>query len=534
MIQTFGREALKAALFAQRKKMGKATRGHPKKPTRWLYPWTTERHYAAAIRAWLRPMKEYVHQYIKNNQEAILRGDSAALVRQDATPGGSYRRMVKSLIGWQTTYLPPLTSNGTRDAPPVVFMGLGNIAESINDFNGKQWENAAKAELGVEFPVYETWWPDTKQVWQEQNYELIHDLSSDYVKRVNQRAEQAITSGWSPAQLAKQIQKIDQTISGSRVNLIARDQIGKLNGQVTQARMEAVGLELYEWSTSSDERVRDSHAVLEGKICRWDDSAIYSDDGGKTWKDRPSDWCQLHPGQDIQCRCTALSYWSELVNEVDEQIDLLTESVDNIPQTEKEGLLVMNLPSIQTKNEIQRKAAEVREERRRQTNAKKAQEAADQLFPSEKWMKVDDGIYLSPRRPVGKKSNYADEKRDAEILRSFGSTVYLTPEARGDGLKKYDAIVNGLQMEFKNIHGSSLSTLQEQFLKSRSQAPNVFINMENSSLTKKDIISSLYGARNNARYGKKNVFSGGRILLKIKGHKNLIYLNVDSLKIKRQ
>lgn len=323
MISTTGRAGLKAALYARRKQMGRAARGRPRKPSRWLYPWTTERRYAAAIRAWLRPMKDYVHQYLKNNQEAILRGDSAALVRQDATPGGSYRRMVKSLYGWYTTYLPPVTGSGTRDAPPVVFMGLGNIAESMNGFNGKQWEKAAKAELGVEFPVYEDWWPGTKQAWQEENYYLISKMSGEYISRVNQAAEKAITSGWSPSQLAQAILKVDQSVSGARASLIARDQIGKLNGLVTQARMEAVGLELYEWSTGLDERVRDSHISLEGMICRWDDPTVYSDDGGKTWKDRSPDMCQLHPGYDIQCRCTALSYWAELVGEVDREIDLL-------------------------------------------------------------------------------------------------------------------------------------------------------------------------------------------------------------------
>jgi SPP1 gp7 family putative phage head morphogenesis protein len=311
------REGLKAALFARRKKLGRAARGRSRKPSRWLYPWATERRYAAALRSWLRPIKEYVHKYIKANQEAILRGDSEALVRKDAIPGGSYRRMVQSLNGWYKTYIPELGSG----QPPQIYMGLGNIAETMNAFNEAQWEKASKAELGVEFPVYEEWWPEAKRFWQDQNYRYFQDLAGDYIKQINIRAEQAITSGWSPVQLAKALVKIDASINTSRANLIARDQIGKLNGQVTQARMEAVGLEMYIWSTSGDERVRDSHAELEGKLCQWDDPSLYSEDGGKTWKSRPASWCQLHPGEDIQCRCTALSYWDELVNEVDTEIE---------------------------------------------------------------------------------------------------------------------------------------------------------------------------------------------------------------------
>jgi len=58
-------------------------------------------------------------------------------------------------------------------------------------------------------------------------------------------------------------------------------------------------------------------------------------------------------------------------------------------------------------------------------NAKKAREAADKFFPGEQWKQVEDGIYVSTRRAIGKNSNYLDELRDAQILRNLGSTVYL-------------------------------------------------------------------------------------------------------------
>jgi hypothetical protein len=181
--------------------------------------------------------------------------------------------------------------------------------------------------------------------------------------------------------------------------------------------------------------------------------------------------------------------------------------------------------------------------RLRRENAKKAKAAANKLFPGEKWIKAEDGIYLSPRRAVGKKSNYEHELRDARILRDMGSTVYLVSEPNTEG-KKYDAIVNGLQFEFKNAGGNA-NTLITQFLRSRLQAPNVFINLEASNLTRHEIISALYGARNSVThadrrgniikgYADSNRFSGGRIILKIGGQEGLIYLNVDNLKIPGQ
>ncbi|GHV72132.1 hypothetical protein AGMMS49928_27940 [Spirochaetia bacterium] len=108
-------------------------------------------------------------------------------------------------------------------------------------------------------------------------------------------------------------------------------------------------------------------------------------------------------------------------------------------------------------------------DRLRQDNAKNAKDAADRFFPEEKWIEVETGIYLSPRRPIGEKINYKNEIRDAQILRDWGCAVYLAPESRSEPGAKYDAIVNGLKFEFKNVGGNA-NTLEHQFLRSRGQA----------------------------------------------------------------
>jgi len=92
--------------------------------------------------------------------------------------------------------------------------------------------------------------------------------------------------------------------------------------------------------------------------------------------------------------------------------------------------------------------------------------------------------------------------------------------------------------------GGNANTLAAHFLKSRSQAPNVFINLETSSLTRREVMVALYSARNSVThtdshgntikgYAERNKHHSGRIILKLKGYKNLIYLNVDDLKASR-
>jgi hypothetical protein len=105
---------------------------------------------------------------------------------------------------------------------------------------------------------------------------------------------------------------------------------------------------------------------------------------------------------------------------------------------------------------------------------------------------------------------------------------------RSDREKKFDAIVNGIIFEFKNVSGN-MSTLETQFLRSRSQAPNVFINLETSNLSRRQIMSALYGARNRPETAKThgythyNKYKGGRIILKIREQESLIYLNITDL-----
>jgi SPP1 gp7 family putative phage head morphogenesis protein len=231
----------------------------------------------------------------------------------------------------------PDDGEGKSGSP--IYMGLGNIADSAFDFNEGQFEKGAKTVLGVEFPVGEDWWPVARDIWADQNYGLIKSDMKSYIGQVNALTEKAVVSGLSVKELTKQIQALDEKITKGRANFIARDQMGKLNGQITQRRMESVGLSMYVWETSGDERVRPSHELMDGGLCRWDDPKVYSVDGGKTWIDRPTGAVVLHPGMDYQCRCCATSYWNELVGEADEMIAQYEEldalSAQNIAATPK-------------------------------------------------------------------------------------------------------------------------------------------------------------------------------------------------------
>ena len=165
-----------------------------------------------------------------------------------------------------------------------------------------------------------------------------------------------------------------------------------------------------------------------------------------------------------------------------------------------------NPPSAGTNNETLQQRNMAKEAELVADNAKKARQFAGQEYPGEKWKREGERIFVSPRR---KRGNFEEEFRDAQILRDLGSTVYLVPENNRQPGTKYDAIV--------------------------------FINLETSDLSRHEVMGALYRAMNSVThtdmygniikgYAERNKFDGGRIILKLKGHKNLVYLNVDDLK----
>lgn len=309
-------------LYSQNKKKSKKIK---KTHYNTVYPRAIEAKYKTKLSSYFQPLIDYVNKFLEENEDALLRGDSMQL-KLDVLPGGTFRRMITSLEGWLSVYMPtvPELKEGQNN---VILMGLNQTAEQLKAHEDKQFQKQLQNGIGVSFQTDASWWSDTKTTWAGNNYNLIVSNARNYVNQINNLAEQAVVNGWSPKQLQEQIKKASNGLSDKKCRLLARDQIGKLQGQVAEAQMEEIGLEMYIWDTSGDERVRGnpagkyptavpSHYVMDGLLCRWDDATVYSKDNGKTWINRPANAVKLHPGRDIQCRCVALAYIPELLSEV--------------------------------------------------------------------------------------------------------------------------------------------------------------------------------------------------------------------------
>lgn len=135
------------------------------------------------------------------------------------------------------------------------------------------------------------------------NVELIKSIPEQLLDQVERIVVPNVEAGVRVEELKTQIQKRFE-VSASRAKLIARDQVGKWNGQLVKERQQALGIGSYTWSTSKDERVRVDHAALEGKVFSYDNPPIIDVRTGR----------RGNPGEDYQCRCSAIPRVSDVLD----------------------------------------------------------------------------------------------------------------------------------------------------------------------------------------------------------------------------
>lgn len=91
--------------------------------------------------------------------------------------------------------------------------------------------------------------------------------AADRVMDIQQRAMQAVITGERPDQLYEMIMASGD-VAVSRAQLIARTEIGRATGALTQARALSVGSEGYWWRIHGA-GTRPSHRKMKDKFVRW-------------------------------------------------------------------------------------------------------------------------------------------------------------------------------------------------------------------------------------------------------------------------
>ena len=180
---------------------------------------------------------------------------------------------------------------GLLPQPAEARRSAEQAAQQTARFNITQVRSQFRGVLGIDVFFNEPRLQATLEDFAEENAKLIESISTQFLDEVESLVRRALRSGRRASDMAEEItQRFG--VARSRAELIARDQIGKLNANLTRDRQQALGIEEYIWRTSRDERVRPTHQRLDGTRHNWDNPPSV---GGR----------RVHPGEDFRCRCTA-------------------------------------------------------------------------------------------------------------------------------------------------------------------------------------------------------------------------------------
>lgn len=170
------------------------------------------------------------------------------------------------------------------------------FVNSIDRVNRRNFEQQARVQ-GIDLVKVEPWLNDFLQRHISNNVSYIKNLEDETYGRIEKIVREHIEKG-SPAKVIRDAIVEQTNISKNRAEFLAVDQAGSILGQMTAERHQRLGIEKFKWDTSGDERVRDSHRKLDGKVFSYDDPPEVN--GRK-----------VLPGEDYRCRCVAIPVFDD-------------------------------------------------------------------------------------------------------------------------------------------------------------------------------------------------------------------------------
>jgi hypothetical protein len=280
------------------------------------FPYATEKSYAVKIRAFTVGFFDSLDRALNRFTELHFDSDSSD---------------IDTLWGQMEEELNRYYGTAVYNSATLGLI-LKTIAERVLAADSLYFQKQLQIISGVPFSVDAPWWTEVEALWEQENYRLIKSMGTEYITKLNQILLNGITNGYSVDKISDQIRALKDNISVSHANLIARDQIGKLNSLVQKNQMMSIGINTYYWQTAHDERVRGnpygrypksvpSHWIMSDLLCSWMNSGVYSDDLGVTWKDKTDRMEPLQAGMAIQCRCVAAPSWNAYVQNIDKELE---------------------------------------------------------------------------------------------------------------------------------------------------------------------------------------------------------------------
>lgn len=199
---------------------------------------------------------------------------------------------------------------------------LSNVAAEtashLSTFNAAQFSRQVRAAIGTDISLRDPKIAGLLDEFVHANVSLIRALGNKSLDDVEKAIVNGVASGDSWSGIQDDVQE-RYGISDRHAQLIARDQVGKLNGQITRARHEELGVSKYKWRDSGDNKVRPSHKKLNGKTFSYAKPPLV--DGERK-----------NPGEPICCRCSPEPVFDDVKAAIaQQQANALTDLRSRVP-----------------------------------------------------------------------------------------------------------------------------------------------------------------------------------------------------------
>lgn len=135
----------------------------------------------------------------------------------------------------------------------------------------------------------------------KENARLIRTLPRKLSEDVTAFVLDQQSKGTRSEETTKLLQQKYPSYTRSRLHLISVTETHKANTAVTQARADNLGLKFYQWATSEDARVRESHRLMDKTLVPWS-----SPPSPEALAGEPSRLGKYHAGCCPSCRCLSL------------------------------------------------------------------------------------------------------------------------------------------------------------------------------------------------------------------------------------
>ena len=257
------------------------------KPLKPIFPHSAERQYTRDLKAYVRRAHELTKQILLPALSRIIYEVKPGLPTRERADDA-----IDDLVGLLSQIRQAIGRDFSDNDLQTIADRMGVSVDQVTRANARRlYEQYGQYGLNLTIGFNSNATRALLEVKVKENVQLIKTMSDRHFASLQSNIMSAITQG-------KRVEEIEAIIDDrfasmeSNAELIARDQIGKINGQLTEMVQTEMGLSRYRWRGVGDERERQSHRDLEGEVFSWSEPPIVDGEA-------------VNPGQAIQCRCYA-------------------------------------------------------------------------------------------------------------------------------------------------------------------------------------------------------------------------------------